>query len=91
VEYTDETRATAKDKFYSGVNVLAQFNFEAYDGVDPNPDGVTAYLNMICSLGTGDRVMGAGASAADVFKGYVGSMSNIDPTGGLGLDDEIPF
>jgi hypothetical protein len=93
VEFTDDTRATAKARFYFGVNVLAQFNLVAYDGVGANPDGVTAYLNMVCSLGTGDRLSSGGASAAEVFKGYAGHLSEEDPTGGAGLDldDEIPF
>lgn len=91
VKFTADTRASAMDKFYSGAKVIAQVTFEAYDGVDPNPDGVTAYLDMVCALGGGDRVMGGGRSEEDVFKSYLGTMSNVDPTGGLGLDEEIPF
>lgn len=76
--------------FYSGVQALAQFNFVAYDGVGANPDGVTAYLNMVVSLNKGKKLAG-GASASEVFKGYIGTASNEDPTAGDGLDDEIPF
>lgn len=74
--------------FYSGVQALAQFNLVAYDGVGNNPDGVTAYLNMVVSLNKGTKLSG-GSSAAEVFKGYVGLSSDEDPTGGL--DDEIQF
>lgn len=82
----------AKGKFFFGAEALAQFNFVAYDGVGNNPDGVTCYLNMVLITGKGARIAG-GASAADVFKGYVGSASEEDPTAGSlgGLDDEIPF
>lgn len=75
--------------FYSGVSALAQFNLVAYDGVGNNPDGVTAYLNMAVSLNKGAKLAG-GASAAEVFKGYIGTASDEDPTG-ADLDDEIPF
>lgn len=86
VELEGPARAAAKPKFYSGVEVLAQFNFVTYEGVGENPDGVTAYLNQVCSLNKGARIAG-GASAAEVFKGYAGTVSNEDPTG----DDEIPY
>lgn len=93
IDYEGAARAAAKGKFYFGVEVLAQFNLVAYDGVGNNPDGVTAYLNMVFTTGKGKRVAG-GASASEVFKGYVGTTSQVDPTGGAGkpdLDDEIPF
>lgn len=77
-------------KFYSGVQALAQFNLVAYDGVGNNPDGVTAYLNMVLSINKGTKLAG-GASASEVFKGYIGTASDEDPTGLDGLDDEIPF
>lgn len=88
---TDEQIKLHGRKFYSGVQALAMFNFVAYDGVGNNPDGVTAYLNMVLSLNKGQKLAG-GQSAAEVFKGYVGTVSDEDPTGGAaGLDDEIPF
>lgn len=79
-----------KGKFYPGVEVLAQFNFVAYDGVGANPDGVTAYLNMVLSTNKGKKIA-TGASASEVFKGYAGHSTTEDPTGGDALDDEIPF
>lgn len=79
-----------KGKLYSGVDALAQFNFVAYDGVGNNPDGVTAYLNMVVSLNKGTK-LSAGQSAAEVFKGYVGLASPEDPTAGMGVEDEIQF
>ena len=80
-----------KGKFYFGVEVLAQVNFVAYDGVSENPDGVTAYINLVLTTGKGKRLSG-GQSAADAFKGYVGNVSAEDPTAGADeLDDEISF
>ena len=77
-------------KFYSGTEVLAQFNFQAYDGVGSNGlDGVTAYLDMVLTLNRGQKVAGGGPSAADVFKGYAGSVTDEDPTTGLD-DDGLP-
>lgn len=81
-----------KGQFYFGVKVLAQLNLVAYDGVgETGLDGVTAYINLVLSTNKGERLSG-GASAAEVFKGYVGTVSAEDPTaGGENLDDEIPF
>lgn len=95
IEYTgiggNPPRAAAKQHFYRGVEVLVQVNFVAYNGVGQNPDGVTAYLNMVLSLGTGERIAGGARSAAEVFKGYVGLNSQVDPTAGSLMDDDIPF
>lgn len=90
VELEGPAREANKSKFYPGVEVLAQFNFVAYDGVGANPDGVTAYLNMVLSTNKGKKIA-TGASAAEVFKGYAGHATTEDPTGGDQLDDEIPF
>lgn len=86
VDYKDDARATVTRKFYSGVQSLAEFNFVAYDGVGQNPDGVTAYLNKVCSLNKGEKLTGAGQSAAETFKGYIGLNSDESFS-----DDEIPF
>lgn len=89
-EYEGDARLKAKAKFYFGVEVLAQFNFVAYGGVGANPDGVTAYLNMVHTTNRGER-LGSGSSATEVFKDYVGHTSQEDPTAGQATDDEIPF
>lgn len=91
VDYEGDRRPQAKPFFYQGVQVLAQINLQAYDGVGNNPDGVTAYLNMVCSLKRGDRIGNVGRPAAEVFKGYSGKMTAEDPTQGKSLADEIPF
>lgn len=83
-----QTDALIRKAFYNGTQALAQVSFSAYEGVGNNPDGVNAYLNMVLSLQKGEKLSG-GASAAEVFKGYIGSESDFDPTGDL--DDEIPF
>lgn len=93
VDFEGDAIKTAKTYFYSGVEVLAQVNFQAYDGVPPSgADGVTAYLNLVVSTNKGKKLASGGPSASEVFSGYLGSISNIDPTGGASaLDDEIPF
>lgn len=90
---TDTAKLAAKGKFYPGVEVLAQVNFVAYDGVGQNKSGVTAYLNMVLSTCKGARLSG-GQVASEAFKGYVGSVSAEDPTApgaGGSIDDELPF
>ena len=76
---TETAKLAAKSKFYPGVEVLAQFNLVAYDGVGQNKGGVTAYLNMVLSTNKGARIAG-GQTASEVFKGYVGAVSAEDPT-----------
>lgn len=73
--------------FYSGVEVFAQFNLQPYEGVGNNPDGVTAYLNMVLSTGKGERLKGAQASAAETFSAYAGKVTAENPF----VDDDIPF
>lgn len=90
VDYDGERRALAKPAFYTGVQVLAQFNLVAYDAVGNGRPGVTAYLNQVVSLKRGDKLAG-GASAAETFKGYVGIVSPVDPTAQPVGADEIPF
>lgn len=92
VDYVEPAQiAASKSKFYNGVKVLAEVNFVPYEGVSQNPDGVTAYVNMVLTTNTGARI-NMGRSAAEVFKGVAGLASTDDPTGGQGgVDDEIPF
>lgn len=91
VDYVEPAQiAASKSKFYPGVKVLAEVNFVPYDGVGQNPDGVTAYVNMVLTTGKGERI-NIGRSAAEVFKGVAGLVSTDDPTAGAQVDDEIPF
>ena len=78
-------------KFYFGTEAVAVFNFVAFEGIGDKPDGVTAYLQQVLSFNRGERLSQAGAPASQTFRGYVGQVSNEDPTGGADLDDEIPF
>lgn len=92
VDLDETTIPVHKGKFYFGVQSLAQFNFVAYEGVGANPDGVTAYLNMVLSLNRGEKLTSGGPSAAEVFSAYAGVASSEDPTGStLGLNDDISF
>jgi len=68
---------------YSGCYGYAEVNFATYDGVTPNPDGVTAYLNFVMKSRNGERV--AGRTAKDVFSGIEGGESDYDPS------SDIPF
>jgi hypothetical protein len=76
--------AVQSSKFFSGVEVLASFNFVPVE-VSGNKY-VTAYLSKVFSTGKGTRV-GGGRSAAESFKGYIGQKSAEDPTAGAGDED----
>jgi hypothetical protein len=88
VEFTEANRGLANSKFYNGCYVVASLNFVPYEGDDD--DGVTAYLDAVLWVKDGPKI--GGVSAAEAFKGYIGTVSGEDPTGGQStLDDEIPF
>lgn len=92
VDFEGDGRKANEKLFFFGAECLAQFNFSAYDGAGDNPDGVTAYLNLVLVTGKGKKLSGGGVSAAEAFKGYVGTASDFDPSGSdIGLDEEIPF
>lgn len=78
VEFTEANRALAKSKFYNGCYVVAQLNFVPYEGDDD--DGVTAYLDQVLWVKDGPKI--GGVSASEAFKGYIGTVSGEDPTGG---------
>lgn len=89
VDYEDDAaKARAKAKFFSGVEVLTEYNFVA---TEVNGDkNVSAYLNQVFTTNKGVRAAG-GRTAAETFKDYIGHRSAEDPTAGADLDDEIPF
>lgn len=90
IDITPDNIGLHKNKFYFGVQAVAEFNFVGYEGQDGNPDGVTAYLNSVLSLNRGERL--TGGSAAETFKGVIGNFTSEDPTGGAGFsDDEMSF
>lgn len=90
VEFTGDARKAAAGKFYPGVLVLAKFNFVAYKGVKNNPDGVTAYLQFVFTTNKGERRTSQ-ASAAEVFKAYIGQATQENPFTVPAADaDEIP-
>jgi len=91
VDLTEENQvATHKGKFYFGVEVLAQFNFQPYEGGN-GPDGICAYLNMVVSTNRGKKIAGGGSvSASATFSGYVGRATDTDPTGGEPMENADP-
>ena len=84
--HRDNGRSFVESLDPDGVDVLVQLNFVAYDGVGNNPDGVTAYLQHILSFNSGERLKGGGGGkpASEVFGGYIGLPSDVDPTAGAG-------
>lgn len=90
VDFEGPARAANEKLFFFGALVLAQFKFVAYKGVSRNPDGVTAYLNMVVSTGQG-TVIRSGKSASEVFSGYTGHDTDEDPMGGQADDSDVAF
>lgn len=92
VRYEDDaSRPAAKKFFYPGCLCVGEFGFSAYTGMG---GGVTAYVNEVLSLNSGERIAGGmddETKYGDVNKWsqYVGTVSSVDPTGGLTA--EIPF
>lgn len=91
---TPESIVAAKKYFYSGAYMVPSFGLHWYKGDEGKPDGVSLYFNAVMFAKNGPRLGGRQANAADTFKGYIGSISEEDPTAGAGndeMDDEIPF
>jgi hypothetical protein len=93
---TDEAKAKAGKYFYSGAYLVPSFRFNPFEGDENKPGGMSLYLNAVLFAKNGKRIGGRTVNAAEAFKGYVGTISQEDPTAGAGfnrddLDDEIPF
>lgn len=72
-------------KFYTGVEGLLEVTLAAYDAVDDTgTNGVTAYLNSVVSLNRGKKLISGRKSATEVFSGYLGKITDEDPSDGLG-------
>ena len=82
---SDLLKAQWNSKFYSGCQVVAAVNFVPYDDPKEIKDGVTAYLQALMWVGDGERI--GQKDQAEVFKGYIGQQTNVDPIG----DDDVPF
>lgn len=89
LEFTtpESIAATAKKYFYSGAYGLPGVGLHWYKGDQGKPDGVSLYFNIIVFTKHGTRIGGKTRSAAEAFKGYLGSIKDEDPTGGAGTDD----
>lgn len=90
VEFTtDESKPAAKKFFYSGAYLVPSFGLHFYKGDEGKPDGVSLYLNAVMFAKHGARLGGRSANASETFKGYIGSISEEDPTGGASAEDEF--
>lgn len=93
VDYDDETKiAAAGKKFYPGALCLGEWNFIPTERDEDDPNlrvgqklkFFVVYLQRVVTTNKGERIAGGGRSSAEVFKGYVGSVTDEDPIG----DDE---
>ena len=74
--------------FFGGAEVLVGITLRPYEV--KGDKGISAKLGMVLSVKP--SASGGGRDAAEVFKGYVGTVSTEDPGGfSADLDDEIPF
>lgn len=87
-------KATGPKYFYSGAYFLPTFSLNFYKGDEKNNGGVSLYLDAVLFTKHGDRIGGRTHNAAEAYKGYLGKISQEDPTEGMpaeNMDDEIPF
>ncbi len=80
---SEAPRELAAKFFYSGVLAVGTFMFSSYEGFG---GGVTAYLNEVLSLNSGERIAGGPDAEekygdAGKFSQYTGHVSNVDPVG----------
>lgn len=83
VSYEDEaTLARVGGKFFFGAEVLAQITFNAFQSPMPGAaPAVNCYLNQVLATGKGTKIAGSKRSAAQVFSGYAGAVSEVNPMG----------
>lgn len=87
---TAEAIALAAKYFYSGARLAPTVAFNWYKGDTGKPSGVSLYLQTVMFVKDGPRLGGGSRrSAAETFKGVLGSIKDEDPTGGAGSADEL--
>lgn len=86
---TDEAKAKASKFFYSGAHLVPSFRFNPFDGDEDKPGGMSLYLNAVLFAKHGTRIGGRSVNAAEAFKGYIGTISQEDPTGGTAAEDDL--
>ena len=68
--------------YFFGAEVLAQVTLNPFQPSLPgSAPMVTCYLNQVLATGKGTKIGGAKKSAAQVFSGYAGVASEINPLG----------
>jgi hypothetical protein len=75
--------------FYSGAWFLPTFSLNYYDGDEGKPGGVSLYLNALLFCKHGERLGGRQHNPAEAYKGYIGKISQEDPTAGAEVE-ELP-
>ena len=83
VTYEDEaTLKRAEPKFFFGAEVLAQITFNPFQASLPGArPAINTYLNQVLATGRGTKLGGGRKSAAQVFQGYAGHASDVNPMG----------
>lgn len=81
---TEEAKAAnGKKYFYPGSYLVPSFKLHYYAPDGDKPGGVSLYLDAVLFIKDGEKLAGgAGKSAAETFKNYLGSVSAEDPTAG---------
>ena len=89
VTYEDEAKLkSVEGKFFFGAEVLAQITFNAFQSSLPGSlPAINTYLNQVLVTGKGTKIAGSRKSAAQVFSGYAGAVSEVNPMGNV--EDEI--
>jgi len=88
---TAESLVVAQKYFYSGAYIVPAFSLNWYHSDKDKTDGVSLYLDAVLFVKHGERFGGAQRDVTERFKGYIGSIKDVDPTGGAAseeLDDE---
>jgi hypothetical protein len=89
VEYDKpDMRPTLDKLFYGGAFVAPHVALHSYPAKDDKPGGVGLYVNAAIFIKHGPKIGGRSINAAEVFKGYAGTVSAEDPGSNDG-DDEL--
>lgn len=84
ISFTDDAAIAAAEKkfFYSGAWFVPTFGLNIYPAKGNDNGGVSLYFNGLLFVKNDQRLGGRTHNPAEAYKGYLGSISQEDPTGG---------
>ncbi len=97
ISFTDDAAVAMAEKkyFYSGAWFVPTFGLNLYPAKGNDNGGVSLYFNGLLFVKGDSKLGGRTHNPAEAYKGYLGNMSDEDPTGGAQVgelaEDDLAF